>query len=143
MARFIPEIVVSEINVDLPEIDVADVSADLVEEISVVRYYNNSILEVDEKVLEPFRGFYVEVVGRLVEYKHVRVAEKGLREKNFDFLLAVEFAHRRVKMLCGNFKRVEKFFRVAFRVPAAEFRKLRFEFAGFYSVLVGKVLFCV
>ena len=66
LTRFIPEIVVSEINVNLSEIDVADIGADLIQKISVVRYYYYRILEIYKKVFEPFGGFDIEVVGRLV-----------------------------------------------------------------------------
>ena len=66
LARPVPEIVVTEVNVDLAEVHVADIGAYLIQKISVVRNDDNRIFEVHQKVFEPLRGLYVEVVRGFV-----------------------------------------------------------------------------
>ena len=49
-------------------------------------HYNDSILKVDQELLQPFDGIQVQVVGRLIQKKNIRIAEQSLCKKNFYFL---------------------------------------------------------
>jgi hypothetical protein len=77
LARLVPEVVVPDVELDLPEVDVRDVRADLVQEVAVVGDDDDRVLEPGEKLLEPGDGLQVQVVRRLVEQQDVRVTRLG------------------------------------------------------------------
>ena len=97
-----PEIVVSGEEGDLTVVDVRDVCADLVQEVTVMGYDDDGILEVDEELLEPLNGVQVEVVGRLVEEQDVRVTEQCLREEDLDLFGALQLVHLLIVELGAN-----------------------------------------
>ena len=49
----IPEIVVAQIKIDFTEVYVADVRANLIEEVAVVRYDDDGVLEIHQIIFEP------------------------------------------------------------------------------------------
>ena len=49
--------------------------ADLIQEITVMGYHDDRIFKVDQKFFQPFDRIEIQVVGRLVEKKNVRIAE--------------------------------------------------------------------
>ena len=51
LARPVPEVVVTEVHVDFAEVHVADIGADFIKKIPVVRNYYNGIFKVHQKVL--------------------------------------------------------------------------------------------
>ena len=106
-------------------------------------YYYYRILKVEQKVLQPHNRLCVEVVGRLVEYENIWIAEECLRKQNFNFLLTVEFAHKHIVIFLSEFEFVEKRRRVALRFPSSKLGKLRFEFCREISVLFAEVGLCV
>ena len=61
--------------------------ANLVKEVAVVRNNQHGVFEVAEVVFEPFDGFEVKVVGRLVEKEVVGFAEQGLRQHHAHFFV--------------------------------------------------------
>ena len=69
-------------------------------------YDDNGILEVDQELLKPLDRIEVQVVGRLVEKKDVRVSEQGSCKKNFDLLAAGQVRHLCVVQFRLNAKAV-------------------------------------
>ena len=63
--------------------------ADFIKEITVVRHHDNGIFKVNQKFLKPCDGVQIQVVGRLVQKKDIRVAEKRLGKKNLYLFIAV------------------------------------------------------
>ena len=55
-------------------------------------YDDNGILEVDQELLKPLDRIEVQVVGRLVEKKDVRVSEQALARRTLTFWLPVRSA---------------------------------------------------
>src|SRR5260221_47630 len=69
-------------------VDVGNVGADFIEEMAVVRDDDENAFVRGEVILEPVDGIEVEIVGGLVEKERSWVAEKGLGEKDANFLAA-------------------------------------------------------
>src|SRR5882762_4492989 len=70
-------------------VDVGNVGADFIEEMAVVRNDDENAFVGGQVILEPMDGIEVEIVGGLIEKERGRVAEKGLGEKDANFLAAV------------------------------------------------------
>ena len=61
----------------------------MLNEIAVVRDDKERAREAQERFLENLFGVEVEVVGRLVEKKNVRVSEQRLRKQYLHLIVAV------------------------------------------------------
>ena len=61
--------------------------ADIVEKVTVMRYYDNSTEILGEEFLKPLYSVYIEVVGRLVKQDYVRISEECLRQKHLDLII--------------------------------------------------------
>ena len=59
-----------------PPVQLKNPSGHVVEEISVVRHGNDRTLVLMQMRLEPLDAFRIEMVGRLVEQKHIRLPEE-------------------------------------------------------------------
>ena len=103
-----------------------------------MRYDDDGILEIEQIIFEPAYGFEVEVVGRLVQKQYVGIAEQRLRQQHANLALSVKLAHFHVVIFARNIQLVQKRFRLAFRFPTAEFRKLVFQLGGANAVLFRK-----
>ena len=49
-------------------------------------YDDDSVFEIDKELLKPLDGVEIQVVGRLVQKKDVRVSEKRLGKENLNLL---------------------------------------------------------
>ena len=137
LACFVPEFVVTAVDIDLAVVNVADVRADAVQEVTVVRNDNHGVFETFEVVFEPVDAFEVHVVRRFVEQKDVRITEESLGKENSNFFVAVEFLH---ELLVGFFRDVETLEEGScgrFGFVTAHFAKLGFEFDGFHAFVFG------
>ncbi len=141
LATFVPEGVVAREHTDFVVVDVDDVGADVVEEVSVVRDDDDGIGEVGEVFFEPEDCVEVEVVGGFVEEEVIGVAEEGLCEEYLDFLLTGEVFHQLVMKFFFDAETAEEVGGVAFGIPSVHFGKFFFELAEEDSVFVVKVGF--
>ena len=66
LAGLEPEVVVTDIELDFPEVHIGHVGADRVQEVTVVGNHDDGVREVQDKVAQPFDGGCVQTVGRLV-----------------------------------------------------------------------------
>ena len=53
LAGFIPEVIVTGIELDLAIIDICDLCADLIQEVTVMGYNDDGIVKVDQEFFEP------------------------------------------------------------------------------------------
>ena len=136
----VPEVVVADIHLDLAEVDVADVRADLIEEVAVMADDDDRIGELQQEVLQPAHGLDVEVVGRLVQQQDVWIAEERLRQQDLDLLAAVHLAHELVLHVKADAQAGEDHLGVALGVPSVQLRELALQHAGALAVRIGKVL---
>ena len=93
LAGLKPEVVVSGIKLDLAIIDISSMCADLVQEITVMGYYDNRIVKIDQELLQPFDSRKIQVVGRLIKKKDIRISEKSLCKKNLDLHTTGKVCH--------------------------------------------------
>ena len=63
-------------------------------------YYDNRIVKIDQELLQPFDSRKIQVVGRLIKKKDIRISEKSLCKKNLDLLTAVQFTHISIVKIC-------------------------------------------
>ena len=60
-----------------------------IQEIAVVGYDDDRIVEINKEIFQPCDGIQVQVVGRLIQKKDIRVAKKGFGKEDFDFFVTV------------------------------------------------------
>ena len=69
---FIPEIVVADVHLNLAEVDIADMCADLIEEVAVMADDDYRIREIQQEVFQPADGLDIQIVGRFVQQQDIR-----------------------------------------------------------------------
>ena len=139
LAGFVPEVVVADVHLDLAVVDVHDVRADVVEKIAVMAHDEDGALVIHEKVLQPHHTRKVEVVGRLVEQDHVRVAEESLSQQHLDLDAGVGVAHEISVQRHVHAETLEDAPGVALGLPAAELGEFLLQLGGADPVRVVKV----
>ena len=75
---------------------------DLIEKITVVRYYDICTLIFRKELFEPFAGGYIKVVRRLVKKQYIAPRKKQLRKLCLAFLPTAHYAYRLVEILFGK-----------------------------------------
>ena len=135
----VPEVVVSGIKSNLAVIDVRDVRAHLVEEITVMGNHDDDVGEIDQEFLQPCDGIKVQVVCRLVEEKNVRASEERSCKKNLHLLGTVQITHLLIVILILNAKAVQKRLGIGLGFVAAHLGIFAFELCGADAVLVGEI----
>ncbi len=114
--------------------------ANLIEKMSVMRNNDDRAFKVNKEFLKPANSRNIEVVGRLVHQKDIRISEKSLSEKNLDLDVVVKLAHLGVMEFVRNAESVEKNFGVALCAPAAHFGKFLLKLADLDAVLLREIL---
>ena len=92
-AGLIPEVVVTNIHLDLVVVDIHDVGADIIEEVTVMGYDDNGSHIIHQKFFQPVDGSKVQMVGRLVEEDDFRLTKQCLSQQDFDLFLVAKCAH--------------------------------------------------
>ena len=141
LAGLIPEVIVSGVELDLTVVDVRNLGADLVQEITVMGNHDHRIFKIDQKFLQPCDGVQVQMVGRLVQQQDIRVAEQCLRQQHLDFLRTGQVPHGFVMKLRIDPQAVQQGGSVGFRLPAVHGSKFPFQLAGLDPILIGEILF--
>ena len=93
LAGFIPEVVVSHIELDLIVIDVYDMGADVVQEMAVMGHDDHRALVIREKIFQPGNGPHVEVVCRFVQKDDIRMAKQRLCQQYLHLFVARQGVH--------------------------------------------------
>ena len=102
-------------------------------------YYDHRVLEIDQKLLQPGNRIQIQVVGRLIEQKNIRIAEESLGKKNLDLDVTVHISHLLIMKLCTNAKSVQKSCCIRLSIPAVHFSEFSFQLTGTDTILIGKV----
>ena len=89
-------------------VDVCNMSADLVQEMAVVRNDDKASVVTAKVILEPVHGIEVEVVRRFVQQQNIGIPEQRLRQKDPHFLPALKLAHRPIVKVFGNVQAIEQ-----------------------------------
>src|SRR6267142_2115670 len=92
-----------------------------------------------EIVLKPVDGIEVEVVRGLVEQERCGVSKKRLREKDTNFLAALEFAHLAFVEFGRDVEAVEENGGIGFGGVATFFTDDAFEFTEAHAIGVGEL----
>ena len=76
--------------------------ADVVEEVTVMRYYDHRTEVLRKELLQPAYRVYVKVVGRLVKKDNIGVAEKRLCQQHLYLLVTGKCGHLRIEDILGK-----------------------------------------
>jgi len=106
LAGLYPEIVVSRKQLDLAIINIRNLRADLVEEVTVMGHHDYRILKINQELFQPCNGIQVQMVGRLVQKQYIRIAEQGLGQQHLYLLGAQQAAHLGIVKVSLNTKAV-------------------------------------
>ena len=79
---FQPRGVVPFVRDALTPVELEDPTGDIVEEVAVVRDAQHRALVLLEVLLQPVDGFGIEVVGRLVQKKHIRLLQQQSAQRH-------------------------------------------------------------
>ena len=74
-----------------------------------MRYSNDCTGEADQELLQPFDRFRVQVVGRLVQQKHIRFTQQEFAQSHTAFFTAGQIADfgipfRQAQRIGGDFQ---------------------------------------
>ena len=106
LARLVPEVVVTGIQLDLAVVDVGDLGTYLVQEVTVMGYYDNGILEINQEIFQPCDRIQIQMVGRLIQQQNVGITEQCLGQQDLHLQAAVQILHERVVELGADAKTV-------------------------------------
>ena len=106
-------------------------------------YYDNGIIKIDQEFLQPFNSRKVQMVGRLIQKKDIRISEEGLCKKDLDFHTTGKVCHLCIVELGVNTKAVQKSSGIGFCFPAIHLRKFALKLASTDTIFVCKIFFCV
>ena len=105
--------------------------------------HDHSVVKIDQELLQPPDGIQVQMVGRLVEQKDIRVSEQRARQEDLDFLVSGQLLHQGMVLLGGDPQSVQERLGVGLRLPAVHLSKLRLELRRADAILIRKVRFRV
>src|SRR5690606_19232143 len=88
---FVPERIVSGIDGHFAKVNIYDMSTYRIEEVTVVGDDKDDSFVRSQEVFKPSNGLYIQVVGRLIQNKYVRVSEQGLCQEHTNFFVTIEF----------------------------------------------------
>lgn len=67
-----------------------------------MRYNDDRVLKVDQKLFEPLDRLNIQMVCRLIQKKHVRLSEKRLGKQHLHLVRTAEISHFLCMKLFGN-----------------------------------------
>jgi len=102
LAGFIPEIVVAGIQLNLAIVNIRDMGADLIQEITVMGYHDNRVVKIDEEFFQPGDGIQIQMVGRLIQEQYVGIAEQRFGKKDLYLLASVQILHQGIMVIGFN-----------------------------------------
>ena len=139
LGGFIPEVVVADVELDLIEVDIDDMCADIVQEPAVMGHDNQRAGEIHQEILQPRDGAVVKVVRRFVQQQDVRIAEQRLRQQHLELLAALQVAHEHRVHLDGQPQTGQQRRGVGLGVPAVHLREFAFQLGSALAVRVRKI----
>ena len=140
LAGFIPEIIVTSVQLNFAIINISSLCTNLVQEVTVMGYHDNSIIKIDQEFFKPLNRGKIQMVGRLIQQQNVRISEKCLCKKNLDLHATGQVSHLCIVEFSVNSKTVQKSSSIGFCFPSVHLCEFTFKLAGTDSVFVGKIL---
>ena len=141
LRTLIPERVVARIDLYLLLVNVRNVRAYAVQEVTVVAYHQHDILVVGQEIFEPGYRLHVKVIGRLIQQQDIGVAKERLRQQYPHFDVGGNILHQLLVHAVVHTQFTEQGRRVAFGGIAAHLAKIVFQFTGLQAVGFGKIFF--
>ena len=89
LAGFVPEVVITGVELDLTVIDIGNLCADLIQEITVMGNNNNGVVKVDQEFFQPCDRIQIQVVGRLIQKKNIRITKSACARRTLTFCAPV------------------------------------------------------
>ena len=139
LARFIPEVIVAEIKLDFPVVDVDNVSADVVEKVTIVTDHQYRPFVIQKKVLQPDDTVQIEIVRRFVEQNDIRVTKERLSQQNLHLQARIQLLHGQHVKLRTDPEPLKQAGCVTLSLPAAKFGKFFFQFGGPQAVFIAEI----
>ena len=136
-------VVVTWIKPQFAEIEIGNMRADAVQEVSVMRNDDHRTFARVENFFQPAYGVDVQVVGGLVEQEDVGITKQRLRQQHAELPAWRHFAHQTHVLFDRNAEAHEEFASAGFAGVAVEFGEMRFEFGGEHAVFFGHLGFGV
>ena len=101
--------------------------------------HQDRALVIHEKILQPHDAGQIQVVGRLVQQYHIRVAEEGLGQQHLDLDARVGIPHEAAVQTHVHPQALQDAPGVALGLPAAQLRKLLLQFRRADAVFITEV----
>ena len=139
LACLVPEVVVSGVKLDFPEVDVGHVRADLVQKVPIVGDDDDGLIILGQKIFEPTNRRDVQMVGRFIQKQNIGFSEKSLCEKDFHFLVVANLAHFLAMKLSPDSKTRQENRCVALGFPAIQIGEKTFEFARANAIGIREI----
>ena len=102
---------------------------------------DDRVIKVDQKFFKPCDRIQIQMVGRLIKEKDIRISEEGFCKKNFHFLSAVEIFHNSIVKVRFNSQTIKKNGRITFSFPSVQFGKFAFKLTGTHTILFCEIFF--
>ncbi len=140
----IPEFVVADIQTNLAVVNIYDVRADIVEEVTVMGYNDDCALVICQKILQPCNRMNIQMVGRLVQQHNIRLAKQCLCQQDLDLFCVRAVLHAAVQNIIRlESQTLQQTSCLCVCIPAVQLGKLRFQFSGAVAILFRKRVLCV
>ena len=139
LRRLVPELIVADVQANLAVVDIYDVGADIVEEVTVMRYNDDGALIICQKIFQPCNGMNVQMVGRLVKQHDIRLAKQRLCQQNLDLFCVGAVLHAAVQnVICLESQTLQQASRFGICIPAVQLCKFCFQLCSAVAVFLGK-----
>ena len=135
LRTLVPERVVTGKHSYLAKVNIHGLSADSIEEVTVVGNHENSLLDIAEVFLQPLYCVEVEVVGRLIEEEVVWVTEESLRQHHAHLLCVGKLTYELVVAIFLYAKVLKQLGSIALCLPTVHLGKLKLQFCCEVTIL--------
>ena len=139
LGGLVPEVVVTDVHLDLAVVDIHSVGADGVQEVAVVGDSDDHAGEVQQEVFQPVDGFNVQVVGGLVQHDDVGIAEQGLSQQDLHLQTGISVGHHVVVHIGADAQTLQQTGSIGLCFPAAQLCELGFQVGSAQTILIGEV----
>ena len=140
----VPELIVADVQANLAVVNIYNVGADIVEEVTVMRYNDDGTLIICQKIFQPCNGMNVQMVGRLVKQHDIRLAEQRLCQQNLDLFCVRTVLHAAVQnVICLESQTLQQASRFGICIPAVQLCKFCFQLGSADAIFIGKIFLCV
>ncbi len=124
-------------------IDVCNMRANVIQEITIVRNRDQRTFAVGKKVFQPVDGVQIQIVRRLIQQQRLRIAEQSLCQQNSHLLTALQLAHLSLMHFVRNVEALQKNRGIALRGVPVFFANNAFQLAQTHAVGIVQFMLLV